>query len=216
MEKTYRLLVSVSAAACLFIMGCSGSSPRFTFGNNGTSSSKPRFTFDETPEQLKVEVRELKAENDRAVSPDMLREEIGRMERESPNAARSRLMSAIMSYMGAPYQIGGTTHSGIDCSGFTMEVFNSVYGIELPHNALAQSRLGERVSRDDLKPGDLVFFITVGRRISHVGIYVGDDLFANASVSEGVTLSSLDSRYYKSRYAGARKINTTDISNGNQ
>lgn len=216
MNTTYRLLISISALTCLFIMGCAGSSPRFTSGNNGTVSNKPRFAYDETPEELKVEVKELKAEDDRTVSPDRLREEIGRMERRSQGTARSRLMTAIMSYIGTPYKIGGIDHSGIDCSGFSMEVFNSVYGIELPHSALEQSSLGERVSRSDLHVGDLVFFITVGRRISHVGIYIGDDLFANASVSHGVTISSLDSSYYKRRYAGARRITSTDISNGTQ
>lgn len=215
MNRIYRLLVSISAAACVTVTGCSGSSPRFTSGNNGKAVSVPRFT-DETPAELKVERKELTAEDDRSVSPDKMREEIGRMERENPSAARSRLMSAIMSYMGTPYEIGGDTHAGMDCSGFSMVIFKSVYDIALPHSALEQSSLGERVSENNLRPGDLVFFRTVGTRISHVGIYVGNNLFANASVSHGVTISSLESRYYKRRYAGARRITSTDISNGNQ
>ncbi len=197
-------------------MGCAGSSPRFTSGNNGTVSDKPRFAYDETPEDLKVEKTAINAEDDRAVSPERLRDEVGRMERESPGATRSKLMQAVMAYIGTPYRIGGVDHSGIDCSGFSMVVFNSVFDVELPHSALEQSSLGDRVSKDNLQPGDLVFFKTVGNRISHVGIYLGDDLFANASVSQGVTISSLDSRYYKRRYAGARRITSTDISNGTQ
>lgn len=215
MKKTYTVLASVSALACVFVMGCAGSSPRFTSGNNGTSSDRPRFTTDETPAELKVEQKELAAEEDKSVTPDRVREEIGRMERMAPSASRSRLMSAIMSYIGTPYHIGGDDHSGMDCSGFSMVIFNSVYEIKLPHSALEQSSMGDRVSRNNLRPGDLVFFRTVGTRISHVGIYIGDDLFANASVSQGVTISSLDSRYYKRRYAGARRITSTDISNGN-
>ncbi len=214
MKKTYRALVLASAAACVVILGCAGSSPRFTSGNNGAAGTVPRFT-DETPAELKVEVKELKAEENNTVNPDKLRDEIGRMERETPNASRSRLMSEIMSYIGTPYRIGGDDHSGMDCSGFSMVVFNKVYDVKLPHSALDQSSMGERVPKNDLRPGDLVFFRTVGTRISHVGIYIGDDLFANASVSHGVTISSLDNRYYKRRYAGARRITSTDISNGN-
>ncbi len=217
MDKTYRLLISICAVSCLFIMGCAGSSPRFTSGNNGTVSDKPKFAYDETPEELKVEKSEIAKEDDRTVSPDKLRNEIGRMERESPGGdTRSRLMTAILSYIGTPYRIGGIDHSGIDCSGFSMVVFDSVFKIELPHSAREQFTLGDRVSRNDLQVGDLVFFRTVGRRISHVGIYLGDDLFVHASVSEGVTISSLDSTYYKRRYAGARQITSADISNGTQ
>jgi murein DD-endopeptidase / murein LD-carboxypeptidase len=216
MIKTFRPLISICAASCLFIMGCAGSSPRFTSGNNGTVSDKPRFSYDETPAELTIEKTEIKAEDDRAVSPERLRDEVSRMESESRGGVRSRLMQAVMSYIGTPYRIGGVDHSGIDCSGFSMVVFNSVFNIQLPHSALEQSSLGKRVSKDDLQVGDLVFFITVGRRISHVGIYLGDDLFANASVSQGVTISSLESSYYKRRYAGARKISSTDISDGTQ
>ncbi len=216
MNKTYRLLISFCALSCLLVMGCAGSSPRFSSGNNGTVSDRPRFTTDETPEELKVEQKELKAEDDRAISPERLRDEVSRMQQQAPGSTKSRLMQAVMSYIGTPYRIGGVDHSGIDCSGFSMVVFNSVFNIELPHSALQQSSLGSRVSQDRLRAGDLVFFKTVGRRISHVGIYLGDDLFAHASVSHGVTISSLESTYYKRRYAGARKITSTDISDGTQ
>ncbi len=216
MNRTYRILIPVGGLLCLLVMGCAGSSPRFTSGNNGTVSSKPKFSSDETPEDLKVEAKEIKAEDDRTVSPDRLRDEISHAEKMSPGSPRSKLIQAIMSYIGTPYRIGGVDHSGMDCSGFSMVIFNSVFDIGLPHSAREQARLGERVSKDELKVGDLVFFRTVGRRISHVGIYIGDDLFANASVSEGVTISSLDSTYYRRRYAGARRITSTDITDGTQ
>ncbi len=165
---------------------------------------------------MKIEKKELMAEDDRSVSPDRLRDEVSRMENQPVVGVRNRLMQAVLSYIGTPYKIGGVDHSGIDCSGFSMVVFNSVFKIGLPHSALQQSSLGDRVSRDNLQAGDLVFFKTVGSRISHVGIYLGDDLFAHASVSQGVTISSLESTYYRRRYAGARKVTSTDVSDGNQ
>jgi len=218
MITTRRLIVVALFAVAAYLVGCSSSAPRFTSGNNGTVSNKPRFSYDETPDQLKVEKAEAKSEDDRPVSTEKMKSEIDKLGAHpgaSPQSnVRGLLMTMILSYMGTPYKIGGTDHSGIDCSGFSMVVFDSVFKIELPHSARQQSGRGESVSKDDLQAGDLVFFKTTGTGISHVGIYIGDDLFAHASVSQGVTISSLESTYYKKRYAGARKIINSDVSNG--
>ncbi len=216
-----RIIPLVFLAATAFILGgCAASAPRFVSGNKGKASQKPRFSFDETPAELKIEQREEEMENDHRVNMKKLRAELTRAANEpAPDSAdrlKSDLIRIIDSYLGTPYRIGGDTHSGMDCSGFSMVVFDSVFDVALPHSALEQSELGERVSRDDLQIGDLVFFRTLGRRISHVGIYLGDGLFANASVSEGVTISSLDSTYFRRRYAGARKIIQVDMSDGIQ
>ncbi len=202
------------------VFGCSASSPRFSSGNNGSSNNSPRFAYDQTPEELVVERNEVKAEDDHHVSIDKMKSEIDKLESQpATNTAetmRDRMMEVILSYVGTPYRIGGVDHSGMDCSGFSMVVFDSVFRVELPHSAKEQSELGDKVSTDDLHIGDLVFFRTVHRRISHVGIYLGDDLFAHASVEQGVTISSLESTYYKRRYAGARKLIPMDISDGIQ
>lgn len=220
MIRTNIISIACVASLSLFVFGCSSSSPRFESGNNGTSSDAPRFTYDQTPEELKAERTEAAAEDDHHVSIDKMKSEVNKMESEpAANAAkttRDKLMEAILSYMGTPYKIGGIDHSGMDCSGFSMVVFNSVFKIELPHSAKEQATFGDDVTRNDLQAGNLIFFKTVGHRISHVGIYLGNDLFAHASVTQGVTISSLESTYYKRRYAGAKKVVPIDISDGIQ
>lgn len=111
--------------------------------------------------------------------------------------------------IGTKYVSGGTSTNGFDCSGFTMYVFDKI-GINLPHQSGSQYQMGTDVSRDEMRPGDLVFFNTSGKGISHVGIYVGDGEFAHASSSRGVTISSLSDSYYVNRYVGAKRIMSTD------
>ena len=100
---------------------------------------------------------------------------------------------------------GGTTPSGFDCSGFTRYVFATA-GISLPRTADVQFEIGTPVSYDNLMPGDLVFFSTYTYGASHVGIYMGDGNFINASSSRGVVVDSLSSSYWASCYIGARRV----------
>ncbi len=128
-----------------------------------------------------------------------------RPEPEAPRAG-SDVVRTAYAYRGTRYRYGGSARGGFDCSGFTRYVYGK-RGVSLPHNAAAQSAVGRRVSKSDLKAGDLVFFQTTRRSISHVGIYVGGGKFVHASSAGGrVRVDSLNSGYYCSRYRGARRV----------
>lgn len=116
-----------------------------------------------------------------------------------------RIIQSSFQYIGVPYVFGGTTPNGFDCSGFTRYVFANA-GISLPRTADAQYEMGTPVSYDDLAPGDLVFFSTYTYGASHVGIYIGDSKFIDASTSRGVVVDSLNNGYWSSTYIGARRV----------
>jgi cell wall-associated NlpC family hydrolase len=107
---------------------------------------------------------------------------------------------------GIRYRWGGASRGGFDCSGFTRYVMARNMGIKLPHSAHAQAHYGQKVAIDDLKQGDLVFFSTYRRGISHVGIYIGDNQFIHAPrTGRTVAIDSLTG-YYRHRYVTARRL----------
>ena len=122
-------------------------------------------------------------------------------------------------YLGTPYKMGGVTRSGIDCSAFVLSVFDTAAGVSLPRVSSEQAEEGERVERANLEKGDLLFFQTAGRRISHVGIVheitpEGEIKFIHASTSKGVVISSLNERYWGARYRFAKRV-LKDSEDGN-
>lgn len=121
-----------------------------------------------------------------------------------------RLRDASQPWLGTPYKLGGNTKSGVDCSAFVRAVYGEVYGIELPRTAEEQERLGRKVDRKDLQPGDLVFFRTKGMgpffKSRHVGVYLGGGEFAQASGRLGVNVAPLSNRYWSKKYEGARRL----------
>ena len=124
--------------------------------------------------------------------------------RTPPSAATWR--SAVQAWYGTPYRYGGTDRRGIDCSGFTWQLYRSVAGVTLPRTAAAQFSMGISVARTALRPGDLVFFSEPGRGIIHVGISLGGDQFGHASVQRGVTITSLREPWYAARWCGAKRV----------
>lgn len=116
-------------------------------------------------------------------------------------------------WRGTPYVDGGMSTSGIDCSGFTVLAYRDLFGVKLPRTAGEQAEFGEVVEREDLAPGDLVFFQT-GFAKRHVGIYLQDDQFLHASLSRGVTISSLDDGYWRKKYWQARRLTNLASLNG--
>jgi cell wall-associated NlpC family hydrolase len=107
---------------------------------------------------------------------------------------------------GKPYVWGGASRGGFDCSGFVVYLFKTMRGKTLPHSAAAQSRLGTPVRREELQPGDLVFFSTYRRGVSHVGIYIGENKFIHAAnTRRDVRIDSI-AGYYANRLKGARRI----------
>lgn len=120
------------------------------------------------------------------------------------NSSAVQIMSIANQYVGVPYVFGGNTPSGFDCSGFTRYVYSEV-GIDLPRMADEQYGVGYEVSMSNLQPGDLVFFTTYLPGVSHVGIYMGNHQFINASNS-GVSVADMDSSYWRSRFVGAKRV----------
>lgn len=119
----------------------------------------------------------------------------------------AQLNDQLGQWHGTPYRYGGLDHQGIDCSGFVYLTFRDRFGMQLPRTTEAQTELGTRIERDELLPGDLVFFKTgSGSSGLHVGIYDKDDQFIHASTSQGVMRSSLQNIYWKRAYWQARRI----------
>lgn len=109
-----------------------------------------------------------------------------------------KLFNFVYEWVGTPYRFGGGSKKGIDCSGFTKQLYSQVFNLDIKRNSRDIFSMVSPVKKDELKEGDLVFFKIHSRSISHVGIYLGNNRFAHAS-SKGVAVSSLEDNYY-SRY----------------
>ncbi len=119
---------------------------------------------------------------------------------------QASLLSHYHYWQHTPYQYGGQSRAGLDCSAYVQRVYKDVLGLQLPRTTRKQWQQGNRVSRAALRSGDLVFFKT-GWKTDHVGVYLGDGSFVHASKHRGVTRSRLDEIYWRQHFVGARRIN---------
>jgi cell wall-associated NlpC family hydrolase len=200
------LVIFAWCGLAMTFSSCGPTAPRFRSGDSTTSGASGR---GESQRQTSDSVRskdqdvETSAEGIENVEKRTFKTE---KNTSISNLDQARMMREISKMMGVSYKLGGMDENGIDCSAYTMTVYRNSISRQLPRSSAEQYKIGIPVDYNDLKFGDLVFFDTTGDPASHVGIYLGDDLFAHASVSLGVTISSLESFYFKKRYNGARRI----------
>lgn len=126
-------------------------------------------------------------------------------------STNTKLYQFIYEWIGTPYRLGGKTKNGVDCSKFAYELYDQVFNTPLGHNSRNIYTQVDPIKKDELKPGDLVFFKIRSRNITHVGVYIGDDKFAHASSSRGVMISNLNEAYWKRYYYnGGRMLTATN------
>lgn len=227
---------SVFLIFIILLYGCSASSttrynqPTPKSEPQETSKSKVRFSssadsvktqknkieqlpvvFPEIPDSSLAEFDELPVETEPVDKSKFM----GNLEKlksyNLPLTPREKILFEVIKFLDTPYKYGGSTENGIDCSAFTKQVFQNSLDVELPRSTREQFKVGENISKYDLKFGDLVYFNTTKRSYpGHVGIYLGDDQFVHASRSLGVTVSNLNDPYYKKRFIGAKRIGNID------
>lgn len=128
--------------------------------------------------------------------------------RQSINNKASELVVTAMGFLGVPYRRGGNTvETGFDCSGFVRAMYEQTVGLILPRKAEQQAAATEKIERTDLQPGDLVFFNTMRRAFSHVGIYVGEGKFIHSpKPGAEVRVEDMGVSYWSRRFDGARRV----------
>lgn len=210
------------------LIGCGTSTPRFAGHDSAGKTEQhakkqtgPRFSSKHIEEEIKGDDKKVNARDVASrfaatptplkTSPASKRPPADSRRSASPNMPAAgidnqKMMDVILGYLGTPYKYGGETKEGIDCSAFSSQVFEKSVNLKLPRSTNDQVKLGAPVAKNDLAFGDLIFFNTTGTNPSHVGIYIGDDLFAHASEAFGVTISSLESSYYRKKYTEARRV----------
>ena len=138
-----------------------------------------------------------------------LGDQIGQV-RQSVSAKASELVVNAIGFLGVPYRRGGNSlETGFDCSGFVRAMYQQTVGLVLPRSADQQAAATQTIDKSELRPGDLVFFNTMRRAFSHVGIYIGDNKFIHSPRSGAeVRVEDMRLGYWQTRFNGARRVNT--------
>ncbi|RAP62176.1 hypothetical protein A6B37_18665 [Achromobacter sp. HZ01] len=193
-----RSLQLLALAACVVLAGCAG-----------TSQKSTAYTSEIDP----YESGALTASYDPI---GMLVAQKFKRERQKPHTgvdSDNAMVSEALNYLGIRYRFGGSSpDTGFDCSGLVTYTAERSLGLKLPRNAAEMARQGTVIDKSELKAGDLVFFNTLGRRYSHVGIYLGDDRFVHSPSSGGVVrVENMTMTYWAKRYNGARRLDNSLI-----
>ena len=196
MIKKLKVLSILFLPLIFVVAGCSG------------SSSDEEYSVKKNKKVKKEEVASLTGIQKKSLIEQSNLETLTNIVSEYSNTTidRDAVMIKIIELINTPYLWGGTTTNGIDCSAFCQRVMKYALDIDIPRTSIMQSTVGDEVNRESLQFGDLVFFNTMGRRISHVGIYLGESVFAHSSSNGGVKTNSLNEDYYNSRYVTARRV----------
>jgi len=194
--KKLKVLSILFLPLIFVVAGCSG------------SSSDEEYSVKKNKKVKKEEVASLTGIQKKSLIEQSNLETLTNIVSEYSNTTidRDAVMIKIIELINTPYLWGGTTTNGIDCSAFCQRVMKYALDIDIPRTSIMQSTVGDEVNRESLQFGDLVFFNTMGRRISHVGIYLGESVFAHSSSNGGVKTNSLNEDYYNSRYVTARRV----------
>lgn len=144
--------------------------------------------------------------------------QVGESVSKSVSNTASELVVTAMGFLGVPYKRGGNTfETGFDCSGFVRSIYQQTVGLILPRKAEQQAAATQQIEKSELQPGDLVFFNTLRRNFSHVGIYVGEGKFIHSpSAGSEVRVEDMQKAYWAHRFDGARRVNSLSATASNR
>jgi cell wall-associated NlpC family hydrolase len=223
--KILTCFLIIGLTSVLLLSGCSPSSNSIRFKNKGEQTDKNNPNVQNISKGSSIVpdssiTDEISDDNDSEELPNetqsidisSIMQKIGTNKDSknlpSDNSIKEKMLMEIIKYLDTPYKYGGNSKNGIDCSAFTQAIFQNTFSVILLRSARDQYTQGFVVDdREKLQFGDLIFFNTRKRvRPGHVGIYIGDNLFAHSSSKNGVIVSSLDLEYYSQRFMGGRRI----------